>query len=171
MPHEINPLMNTRLLQFWSACSPAARVAWLIMLSIGAAVLYAVLVYSAEQSRARLKTGISELRVKSADMEKQASEISRLRAMASTATHSGMDFPKTVQALVDSNGLATTAKINHRDAENIELVLGNLPFAQWLAMARSLQAQQIRIESCKVEGLAIPGMVSISATLTRPRTR
>lgn len=163
--------MNTRLHQFWSTRSPAARVAWLVMLSIGTAVLYAVLVYSAEQSRARLKTGLGELRVKSADMEQQAAEISRLRAAASTAIHSGIDFPKTVQALVDSNGLATTAKISQRDAENIEVVLGNLPFAQWLAMARSLQAQQIRIESCKIEGLAVPGMVSVSATLTHPRAR
>lgn len=164
--------MNARLRQIWSTLSPGARATCLAALFISAAVIYIALVYSAEQSRSRLKSGISELRVRSAAMERQGSEISRLRAKGSATNTAGTDLPKTVQALAESNGLSiAAARISSRDDEHVEVAISNLPFTQWLSMARALQAQQIRIESCKIEGLAAQGMVNVTATLNRPRTR
>jgi type II secretory pathway component PulM len=40
-------------------------------------------------------------------------------------------------------------------------------FVDWLAWLATLQAQQVRVEAARVEALAAPGMVSVTATLTR----
>jgi type II secretory pathway component PulM len=40
-------------------------------------------------------------------------------------------------------------------------------FADWLAWLATLQSQQVRVEAARVEALATPGMVSVTATLTR----
>lgn len=164
--------MKARLQLFWSACSPGTRAACWAIVFISATILYAVLVYSLEHSRSRLKTDVTALSVKSANMERQASEISRLRTTARAANPSGPDLLQTVQGVFEGNGLtAATTKISTRDEENVEVVLSNLPFAQWLVLTRSLQAQQVRIDSCAIEGLPAPGMVSITAILNRPRQR
>lgn len=164
--------MNARLRKIWSEYPPAARAAWLIFLSVSAVIIYAMLLHSIEDSRVRLKARIGELRTQSADMDRQAAEISRLRATAGKSIPAGADLPQTIQTIVESHGLSmAVARISGRDTENADLTLSNVSFAQWLAFARSMQAQQIRVENCKIEGVPGSGMVNITASLNRPLPR
>jgi type II secretory pathway component PulM len=57
------------------------------------------------------------------------------------------------------------------DAGTVQISLNALSFANWLALARNLQTQQIRIETCRIEALSTAGRVSITATVSSTRAR
>jgi general secretion pathway protein M len=51
------------------------------------------------------------------------------------------------------------------------VVFGAVPFADWLGWVAALQAQNVSLDAARVEALAAPGMVSVTATLGRPTAR
>ena len=53
----------------------------------------------------------------------------------------------------------------------MRLAFGAVSFADWLGWVAALQAQQLRLESARVEALSAPGMVSVTATLGRARAQ
>jgi hypothetical protein len=44
-------------------------------------------------------------------------------------------------------------------------------FAGWLGLVSALQAQHVRLEAGRIEALAAPGLVSVSATFARSRAQ
>jgi type II secretory pathway component PulM len=60
-------------------------------------------------------------------------------------------------------------RIDAQNADQVQVVFGSVAFADWLAWVATLQAQRIRLDTGRIEALSTPGLVSVTATLTRPR--
>jgi len=159
--------MKTRILSFWNSCSAGKK--WAIALAIAAVVvmLYLWLLQSASQARARLQASVATLRVQSSQLELHAAEHLRLRA-APAPVASKTDLRTLVQSHVESTGLShTVLKIDAQDVNRVRVTFGATSFAAWLTWAQSLQSQQVRVEASRIEALATPGLVSITATFVR----
>ncbi len=75
-----------------------------------------------------------------------------------------------MQARIDAAGLAPAlVSIEAPDANQVKVVFGALPFADWLAWVASLQAQQVRLDASRIEAMSTPGLVSVTATLVRAK--
>jgi len=53
------------------------------------------------------------------------------------------------------------------DAQHVRIAFGAVPFAGWLDWVAALQAQHVHLEAARIEALAAPGQVSVSATFVR----
>ena len=159
--------MRARLRKAWESRAPRERAIIAALAVILGAVLYVWLVQSAGRARAQLRTSVMTLRAQAARLDRQALEYGRLRAApAPTASHT--DLRTLVQARVDAAGLSRAlVRIDALDANQVKVVFGALPFADWLAWVASLQALQVRLDACRIEALSTPGLVSVSATFTR----
>jgi general secretion pathway protein M len=161
--------MGTGLRKVWESRAPRERAIIAALAVVLAVALYAWLLQSAGRARAQLGTSVTALRVQAALLEQQALEYGRLRA-APAATASPTDLRTLVQTRVGDAGLSRAlVRIDVMDASQVKVVFGALPFADWLAWVASLQAQQVRLDASRIETLSAPGLVSVTATFTRPK--
>jgi len=134
---------------------------------LGAAAYFA-LMYSADRARVRLRASVATLRTQAVLLDQQAAEHERLRASPAIPA-SPADLRALVKARIDAAHLSgVLARIEAPDAEHVNVAFGAVSFADWLGWIAALQAEQVRLEAARVEALASPGMVSATATLTRP---
>ena len=163
--------MRARLRQAWESRAPRERViitALTIMLGI---VLYVWLVQAAGRARVQLGTNVTTLRAQAARLEQQATEFERLRT-APAATVSPTDLRTLVQAQADAAGLSRAlARIDAPDADQVVVVFGAMAFADWLNWIAGLKSQHVRLDACRIEALSAPGLVSVTATLVRAKSR
>lgn len=161
--------MNAAPRRGWETRSPQQRTAIAVLAAVMGIALYAWFVHSAGQARTRLSTSVTALRTQAARVDQQAIEHARLRATPS-ATVSPTDLRALVQSRIDTAGLSRAlARIDAPDADQVVVVFGAVAFADWLAWIAGLQSQQVRLDACRIEALAAPGMVSVTATLARPK--
>jgi len=133
----------------------------------GAAILYFWLVQSTMHARAKLQVSVATLRTQAAQLDQQSAEYARLRT-APAPTAAQTDLRSIVQAYAEKTGLSRAlVKLDAPDRNRVQVTFGALPFADWLIWIQALQAQQTRLETCRVEALSTTGMVSITATLVR----
>lgn len=159
--------MKARLRAAWESRSPLERTIIAMLAVVVVVALYAWLLQSAGAGRARLHATIGTLRVQAARLEAQALEYGRLRA-APAAAASPIDLRTLLQSRVAEAGLAPALiAIQAADANQATVVFGALAFADWLTWVAALQAQQVRIDHCRIEALSTPGLVGVSATFTR----
>ena len=166
--------MKTKLHQLHSAWKSRAPRDQVIIAALGlilAVALYGWLLQSAGRGRAQLHTSVTALRAQAARLEQQATEFERLRIAPATAiAASPTDLRTLVQAEADSAGLSRAlVKIDALDANQVVVVFGTLAFADWLNWIAGLKTQQIRLDSCRIESLSTPGLVSVTATLVRAK--
>ena len=165
--------MNKRILNLWSSRAPAEKAATAVLAIVIGALLCFWFIHIAGQERNRLKVRVSTLKSQSATMDQQSSEYDQLKAAsANKPSLAPEDLRGVIQGLIDSTGLSTSLiKMDAADAGTVQISLNAVSFANWLAFARNLQTQQIRIETCRIEALPTADRVSITATLssTRPR--
>jgi general secretion pathway protein M len=161
--------MKNRLRQLWESRSPRDRVAIAVLAAVVAAALYVWLLQSAYRARTQLGSSLSVLRAQAVRLNADAAELERLRSLpAPTAPQS--DLRTQVQAQAGSAGLARAIlRIDAPDANQVQVVFGSVPFADWLAWVSSLQTQQIRLDSSRIEALSTPGLVGVTATFIRAR--
>jgi general secretion pathway protein M len=134
-----------------------------------AVVLYLWLVQSTESARGQLKVSVTALRTQAAGLAQQAAEYERLRATP-PVTASATDLRTLVQAQAAAAGVSTALqRIDAPDANQVQVVLGAVAFADWLKWVAGLQSQQVRLDACRIEALATAGMVSVAATFTRAK--
>ena len=89
---------------------------------------------------------------------------------AAGATSSLSAWPMLVQAQAGSAELSRAlVSAEAVDANLVKVVFGAVAFADWLEWVAGLEAQHIHLDACRIEALAAPGMVSIAATLARPK--
>ena len=55
------------------------------------------------------------------------------------------------------------------DADQVVAVFGAVAFADWLNWISTLKSQQVRLDTCRIEALSTPGLVSVTATLVRAK--
>ncbi len=117
----------------------------------------------------RLSASVPTLRAQAVRLEQQAAEFERLRAAPATPV-SQTDLLTLVQAQAGAAGLSRAlVKIDAPDANQVVVVFGAVAFADWLNWVAGLKAQQVRLDTCRIEALSTPGMVSVTATLLRAR--
>lgn len=159
--------MKTRLTKLWESRPPSERK---IVAVLGAAlgvVLYVVLLQSGGRARQQLQANVATLRSQATRLEQQAAELARLRSMPPVVI-SRSDLGALVQAQAGAAGLALALeKIDVLDANQVMVVFGAVSFADWLNWVGALKSQQVRLDTCRIEALSTPGMVSVSATLLR----
>ncbi|MBE0613914.1 MAG: type II secretion system protein M [Burkholderiales bacterium] len=159
------------MLKLWESRSPRDRMIIVVLAAIVGVALYLLLVQSAYRGRAQLGSSLSVLRTQALRLDADANELARARAApASPAPQS--DLRTQVQTLAGSAGLAgALLRIDARDADQVQVVFGSVPFADWLIWIASLQAQRIRLDTSRIEALSTPGLVSVTATLARPKSQ
>jgi general secretion pathway protein M len=161
--------MRALLRKAWESRTPREQAIIAALAVMLGAALYVWLVQSAGRDRVQLRTSVTTLRAQTARLDQQALEYGRLRA-APAATASPTDLRTLVQAQVGGAGLSPAlVSIDAPDANQVKVVFGALPFADWLAWVASLQAQQVRLDACRIEALSTPGLVSVTATLVRAK--
>jgi type II secretory pathway component PulM len=73
-----------------------------------------------------------------------------------------------MQARIDDAGLARSLlSLDAPSTNQVKVVFGALSFSDWLTWTASLQAQHVRLDTCRIEALSAPGLVSVTATFTR----
>jgi len=161
--------MRAQLNRAWRSRAPKERAIIGALAAVLAVALYLWLVQSAWQARGRIHASVMTLRAQSARLDQQALEVGRLRAEPA-ATVSTTDLRTLVQASIGAAGLSPAlVRIDAPDADRVTVVFGALSFADWRAWVASLQAQRIRLETCRIQALSAPGMVSVTATFTAAR--
>jgi len=161
--------MKAALRRAWGSRAPRERV----VIAAAAAVLgvasYVLVVHSADRGRGQLRTSVATLRTQAAILDQQAAEHARLRATPAPAV-SPTDLRALVQARVDAAGLSRAlTRIEAPDADHVNVAFGAVPFDGWLGLIAALQAQQVRLETARIEALAAPGLVSVTAGFSRSR--
>jgi len=161
--------MRARLRKAWESRAPRERMVIVTLAMVVAAALYFLLVQSAQQARAQLRSGVTTLRVQAVRLEQQAAELQRLRT-APAISASQTDLRTLVQAQADTAGLSRAlVRIDAPDADQVVVVFGAVAFADWLDWIAGLTSQHIRLDACRIEALSTPGLVSVTATLVRAR--
>jgi general secretion pathway protein M len=163
--------MKARLQKLWESRSPRDRVIIAVLAVVVGIALYLALVQSAYRARIRLGSSVTALREQALRLDADASELARARA-APAVPAPQTDLRTQIQAQAGAAGLAhAMLRIDARDADQVQVVFGSVPFADWLAWVATLQAQRIRLDTVRVEALATPGLVGVTATFTRPKAR
>ena len=161
--------LQSRAAAAWRSRSPQERMTIAIAGLILAVALILSLLLALGRSRSELRgVTIPVLREHANLLDRHAAEYQRLRA-APAATVSPTDLRTLVQAQAGAAGLSRALQsVEAPDAEHVKVTFGAIAFADWLAWLQNLESQQVRVEMCRVEALATPGLVSVTATLVRP---
>jgi general secretion pathway protein M len=161
--------MRARLRKAWESRAPRERAINSALAVVLAAALYVGLVQSAGRARTQLRTSVTTLRAQAARLEQQAAELERLRA-APAISASQTDLRTLVQAQAGAAGLSRAlVRIDAQDADQVVVVFGAVAFADWLNWIAGLKSQHVRLDACRIEALSTPGLVSVTATLVRPK--
>ena len=161
--------MRARLREAWESRAPRERAIIATLAALLGIALYLWLLQATGQARTRLQTSVTALRAQAARLDRQALEYGQLRA-APVATASQTDLRTLVQAQADAAGLSRALlRIDAPDADRVVVVFGAVPFADWLHWIAGLKSQYIRLETCRIETLSAPGLVSVTATLVRAK--
>ncbi len=161
--------MKAALRRAWESRAPRERMVIAALAAVlGTASILWVL-HSADRARGQLGPSIAALRTQAALLDQQAAEHELLRATPAPPA-SPTDLRTLVQARVDAARLSgALTRLEAQDADHVRITFGAVSFADWLAWIAALQAQHVRLESARVEALAAPGLVSVSATFARSR--
>ena len=161
--------MRSRLRKTWESRSPRDRAIIAALAFLLGAALYAGLMQSAGRARAQLRPGVATLRMQASRLDQQAGELELLRA-GPPLSASQTDLRTLLKAQAGAAGLATAlVRIDALDADQAVLVFGAVAFTGWLDWINGLKAQHIRLDTCRIEALSTPGLVSVTATLVRAK--
>ncbi len=150
---------------FWQQREPRERA----IIAGGAALLIIALLYAfvwepIVQDRERLQTRVPQLIASARQIEQDASEIERLRALP-RAPVSAQGLQSAIEQSAAASNLRDKITRVAADGNNRSRVqLAAVAFDQWLSWVAKLQNEQrIRVEAAQVEALAEPGMVKVNA--------
>jgi general secretion pathway protein M len=159
--------MKQKLMQLWQARSPRDRTILVVLVVLIVAALYAALIISANKARPQLRASVLALRTDAARLNQFADEIERLRGVK-LSTGAQTDLRALVQSQAEQAGLASSlVRLDAPEPNRVQIVFGAVPFPDWLGWVVALNSQKIRLDTCRIEGLSKPGMVSVTATFVR----
>jgi general secretion pathway protein M len=161
--------MKARLREMWFSRSLRERVVVAVLVALAGAVLYVWLVQSAERARAKLRTTVSELKSQAVRVEQQAAEMVRLQAVL-PAVVSQTDLPAMARNQAAASGISRALlRVDAPETNRAIVVFGSVPFQDWLSWVAALQKQHVHVENARIEAQSQPGLVSVTAALTRTR--
>jgi type II secretory pathway component PulM len=149
---------------WWSARSSRERRV-LRAIAVLVAGLLALLVWmDSERARARLNAELPRLRASIAALERDASEVQRLRALPVAAA--GAQSP--LATLATNGGGLPGAQISILDERRVKVTGGDVGFGLLLEWLRNAQATHgMRVESARLDALPTTGRVRAELLLTR----
>ena len=154
--------MKARLLKLWESRSPRDRLLIAILAAVVAALLYLLLMQSAQRARAQLGASLSQLRGQALRLDQDATELERVRALP-VPPAAQTDLRTLIQARADTAGLARALiRIDAPDANQVQVVFGAVAFADWLAWVASLQGERIRLDTGRIEALELENLVAVA---------
>ena len=161
--------MRARLKELWQQRAPQERRLIMLVAAVVAVLLYLWLIVAADSARTRLGASVSALAAQAHRLDRDADELQRLRTQPQTPAAQG-DLRKLVEAQAGAAGISRALqKIDGIDANQVKAIFGAVPFADWLVFVAGLEAQHVRLDAGRIEALATPGLVSVTATLVRIR--
>ena len=161
--------MRARLKRLWESRAPIERAIIAAMALVLGVALYAAFVHSAGRARAQLRASVTTLRAQAARVDQQAAELGRLRT-APVVSASRTDLRTLVQTRANEAGLSRAlVRIDAPDADQVVVVFGAVAFADWLNWISALKSLQVRLDTCRIEAMSTPGLVSVTATLIRAK--
>lgn len=161
--------MRAKLRRIWESRAPRERKVIAIMAAVLAAALYVWLVQAGGQAHTQLRASVASLRVQAARLELQATELEQLRVTPALPV-SQANLLALVQAQTSASGLShALVKIDAPDADQVVVVFDAVAFEDWLNWVAALQSRQASLDTCRVQALPAPGMVSVTATLLRAK--
>lgn len=164
--------MTADIRSYWQSLTPTQRGGGVALAIAAIAVLYLLMIFDLQQKRTTLSANVAALRSQHAAIEAQAREIENLRTRPVTGSPPPADLRAFVLAHTEATGLGRgLVRIESTDADRVNVVLGAVPFAAWLQWTTGLQQQKLRLESCRIEALSRPGLVSVTATVGRGARR
>jgi general secretion pathway protein M len=159
--------MKAALHRLWMSRSPRERLVIAVLAALLAVAAYPWLLVAADRARGQLGERVAVLRTQSALLEQRAAEYQRLRA-APAPVASPTDLRTLVRTQVEAARLSgAVTLLEAPDAQHVRIAFGAVPFAGWLGWVAALQAQHVHLEAARIEALAAPGLVSVSATFVR----
>lgn len=159
--------MKAALRRAWESRAPRERMVIAVLAAVLGAASYLWLLHAADRGRGQLSASVAALRTQAVLLDQQAAEFERLRATPAPPA-APADLRTLVQARTDAARLSgTLTRIDAPDADHVRVTFGALSFVDWLGLIAALEAQHVRLEAARIEALAAPGLVSITATFTR----
>lgn len=163
--------MRARMSSFWQSLAGRQRTALAVLATLLAVAAYLWLAQAANRARLQLSASVSVLHAQASRLAHDTHELTRLRA-APLAPAAQTDLRAVVQTRIESAGLSRlVARFDAADSNQVQVEFGAVPFADWLGWIAALQTQQVRLESCRIDALSAPGLVSATATLVRARAQ
>lgn len=158
--------------RFMASRSPGDRLAITVLAATIGISLLLWFAHSAQRARETLAPSVVRLAAESARLVKSADEIARLRVARPTRQAQPAapgDFRALMQARIDTSGIAGSAtSLESPAADRVKVSFASVSFAEWLRWVDSLQAQQVRVETLRIEALPATGLVSVAATFAGP---
>jgi general secretion pathway protein M len=157
--------MRAQLRKAWESRAPRERAILVALVIVILVALYVWIVQSAGQARKQLRP---TLLAQAAALDRQATEVERLRAMPAISA-SQTDLRTLVQAQAGAGLSRALVRIDALDGDQVVVVFGAVTFADWLNWIAGLKSQHVRLAACRIEALSTPGLVSVTATLSRAK--
>jgi general secretion pathway protein M len=150
--------------QRWSILSGRQRsviVAGAVILIV--ALLFAYVWLPIQRSRADNTARLPELRAALAEMQRQAEELQRIRAVPPAAAALRPLDAQALRAAFNGSQVVVTAL----DRQRFGLAIADTGYAVWIDELNRLQAQSAaRIEAAALSALAQPGRIKVEATFS-----
>jgi general secretion pathway protein M len=155
------------VLHAWSQRTASERRTLTIVGAVAAVALLVAFVWlPLERTRARLAAELPPLRASIAALERDASEVKRLRGLPATAATANRSSP--LASLATDGGGVPGAQITVLDERRARLAGDDVSFAAVLEWIRNAQATHgMRVESARVQALPAPGRVRAEVVLAR----
>ena len=160
--------MISRLQSFWRERGQREKQLLAVLAVFVLLAAYAWLVMATLKARSDLSASLLQLRGQFAHLEKDAAEITALRQRPMTKTGS-IDLKALAQTQAGAAGLTRSLqRADSASVNQIQVSFAAAAFSDWLTWLKGMQAQQLRLENCRLEALSsAPGLVSITASLSR----
>ena len=163
--------MKARLKALWQARTPLERQIIVALGGVITVLLYLWLLQSATLARRGLTRSVTALREQAARLDRDAAELQRLRALPASAA-STTDLRSLVATQAGAAGLShALLHIEAAGADQVQVAFGAVAFADWLKWVATLQTLHVRLDTCRIEAMSSPGLVSVTATLVRSGRR
>jgi type II secretory pathway component PulM len=161
--------MKQAVMEYWQSRNPRERM---ILASIAgivvAAMLYAYAWMPIAEERAQLHKSLPQLKATASQFNLHADEAEKLTGQS--ASRGNVNVMSVIESSAKNRNLRDKfSAVSAVDANHVRVVAASVPFDDWLAWSKELQAQGIRIDSAQVnpapEG---SGLVKLTATFSGP---
>lgn len=153
----------------WSARSAGERRVLASAAALAAAALVVAFAWlPLERSRARLTAELPALRASAAEMQAQAGEVKRLRALPVRGSSGTTPLATLIASGTLTQGLPG-ARLSALDGKRLRLAVDDAAWArlvEWIAAAQSLHG--LVVDAATVEALAATGRVRADLVLVAP---